>query len=118
MKLEINVFENNGIVTAHAHAAGDNFYENVTATAERVNGKAKVVTGSELFFYDENHTENDYVEMESEVCCNLKVLAITEVIRMVADDYCIPDEIKINKPRKEVVKKASNELSFDEEVPF
>lgn len=100
MKLEISVFENNNEVFAKGYMAGNDFYENASTTAKRIpGGKAHVETETKTFMYDENHTEGEFATVDVDVCCNLKTLAICELIKAMTYDYCLPETIVIKKVR-------------------
>lgn len=103
MKLEINVFGNEKEALARGYMEGQSFYENGKVSAIRYKDSAHIETTTETFLYDENHTEGGSIIVDvSNVCCNLKTLAICELIKAMTYDYCLPETI--------VIKKSGNKL--------
>ena len=101
MKLEISVFSNENEVFVKGYMAGNSFYENASTTAKRIpNGKAHIETECKTFMYDENHTEGEFAAVDIDTCCNLKTLAICELIKAMTYDYCLPETIVIKNIRK------------------
>ena len=101
MKLEISVFENSSEVFAKGYMAGNDFYENASTTAKRISGGAHIETETRTFMYDENHTEGEFAAVDVDVCCcNLKTLAICELIKAMTYDYCLPETIVIKNIRE------------------
>lgn len=100
MKLEITVFGNEKEALACGYMEGQSFYENGQTSATRIGDKAHIEIETETTLFDENQTEVGQTAVDLDVCCNIKTLAIAELIKAMAYDYCLPETIVIKKARK------------------
>lgn len=100
MKLEITVYGNEKEALARGYMEGQSFYENGQANATRIGDKAHIEIKTETTLFDENQTEVGQTAVDLDVCCNIKTLAIAELIKTMTYDYCLPEVITIKKIRK------------------
>lgn len=100
MKLEITVFGNEKETFVRGYMGSESFYENAQASAKRIGDKAHIEIKSETTLFDENQTEENQTAVDLDICCNIKTLAIAELIKAMAYDYCLPETIVIKNIRK------------------